>query len=847
MSLTFYDSEPSDLSDSDRPDAPDPVQTSTKPRITLRLPSGITTFHGDSSEHKAKKEKKKHKHKEHKEHKAHKEHKEKKHKKHKKKHTRTEESDIDVADDAPDAEQRIEPITLNHYTSGKPVFADSLEPTVVEHQTSFGGKRPYPFPQDDREDGEDDDVNYGQDNEDEGDFDDEDADGGDDENENENDYGYPSAMDQVDSTGVIIRRSEQPSESQEQAGANFNVHIPKRKGRPPKNKAQRSWEPKKKSLRAVCDKLLDMFIKKDAYGFFWHPVDTNIVTDYLQVIKQPMDFGTMRQKLHSKDPQSRYTSMDEFKADFELVIKNAKTYNAPQTPYWKSADKIGEYGLRAIEREAKNVGSAEELSMQERQNSQLGAKSIKKPRSGSISFKFPHGKDEEVDILGLEGGGSAGTPGTTGNATPRDIMSELEARKRDSPTPSRTPIPGMGTLTSVRNKRREEKKKKSGAVFGWIYGSDGSVVGVNGVNDPVSLIPSAPLHGSAPMVAAINPTTLPSVTRSTEEVRTLQERPANYFDYGPMTTMEPDTSTFSALTLQESNFVFHVFGEEPQEAYLRSLHDFAEDIGSGDEMGSKEYQEQRQELLKDIDDSAEKWTRGAWVIVRQVLDLLKGTGKEKAFELLETELGRIHVQEVLEAIQKDPTAADAKSSSNSTEEGMIDKILKDNVTLFRQLTAEQAAKDPSVASNLHDRLMILAKLAAQSSQSTSSDTSSTTGNAPLAPISSPSNITATAAATSSPTLHQQTQQFLNNTSPTMKATSPNPPQPTLISSQQNTDPALTQVYSPQQFAQIQAQLASRPNLNTRQLTTTCPQCGSTQIVGAGQDNRRRCTACGIVL
>jgi hypothetical protein len=49
--------------------------------------------------------------------------------------------------------------------------------------------------------------------------------------------------------------------------------------------------------------------RKDAYGFFLKPVDTTLVPDYLSVIKNPMDFGTMREKV----VRNMYKSIDDFK------------------------------------------------------------------------------------------------------------------------------------------------------------------------------------------------------------------------------------------------------------------------------------------------------------------------------------------------------------------------------------------------------------------------------------------------------------------------------------------------------------------------------------------------------
>ena len=85
------------------------------------------------------------------------------------------------------------------------------------------------------------------------------------------------------------------------------------------------------------------FDRRDSYGFFLNPVDTNVVPDYATVIKNPMDFSTMRKKLKAH----QYHRMDQVRHDFMLIVTNAKTYNAPNTIYWKNADKLQNYGLKA--------------------------------------------------------------------------------------------------------------------------------------------------------------------------------------------------------------------------------------------------------------------------------------------------------------------------------------------------------------------------------------------------------------------------------------------------------------------------------------------------------------------
>jgi hypothetical protein len=48
--------------------------------------------------------------------------------------------------------------------------------------------------------------------------------------------------------------------------------------------------------------------RKDDYAFFLAPVNLEKVPGYMDLIKQPMDFGTMADKVY----KSKYRSLDEF-------------------------------------------------------------------------------------------------------------------------------------------------------------------------------------------------------------------------------------------------------------------------------------------------------------------------------------------------------------------------------------------------------------------------------------------------------------------------------------------------------------------------------------------------------
>ena len=60
---------------------------------------------------------------------------------------------------------------------------------------------------------------------------------------------------------------------------------------------------------------------------------------YLQVVKNPMDLGTMKAKLG----QGLYKDPSAFEQDFRLIISNAKLYNAPKSYPYEEAEKLEAY------------------------------------------------------------------------------------------------------------------------------------------------------------------------------------------------------------------------------------------------------------------------------------------------------------------------------------------------------------------------------------------------------------------------------------------------------------------------------------------------------------------------
>ena len=79
------------------------------------------------------------------------------------------------------------------------------------------------------------------------------------------------------------------------------------------------------------------------------------VPDYLDHIKHPMDFATMRKRLEAQG----YRTLGELEEDFDLIVDNCMKYNAKDTVFYRAAVRLRDQGgvvLRQARRQADGVG-----------------------------------------------------------------------------------------------------------------------------------------------------------------------------------------------------------------------------------------------------------------------------------------------------------------------------------------------------------------------------------------------------------------------------------------------------------------------------------------------------------
>ncbi|XP_028282083.1 bromodomain-containing protein 9 isoform X2 [Parambassis ranga] len=119
----------------------------------------------------------------------------------------------------------------------------------------------------------------------------------------------------------------------------------------PGDRPVRACRTQQESETTPRQQLLEHFLRqlqrKDPHGFFSFPVTDAIAPGYSVIIKHPMDFSTMKDKIRNNE----YNTVTEFKADFKLMCDNAMVYNRPETVYYKAAKKLLHTGFKMMSKE----------------------------------------------------------------------------------------------------------------------------------------------------------------------------------------------------------------------------------------------------------------------------------------------------------------------------------------------------------------------------------------------------------------------------------------------------------------------------------------------------------------
>ncbi|KAF9976942.1 hypothetical protein BGZ73_007452 [Actinomortierella ambigua] len=303
------------------------------------------------------------------------------------------------------------------------------------------------------------------------------------------------------------------------AGATTTAAKPSRSGKRTKTSSRRHGTPKlqspappkRKNIAQICHKLLDGLFRKDHYSLFSAPVDVQQVPDYALIIKHPMDLSTMR----SKVDRGFYPKLDLFLEDFKLICDNCKVYNAPDTLYYKQAQKLWEWGSKIIEKERKAVQDIEEelakLQIPVKEEETLDVDGLGDqlqqqhhhhqhvPHQHTYQHTFqlqPPQQQQQIQQQQQQ-------PYQQQQQQPQSSYSRNPIMSFDEPLDSPTSMAtDMNIRTPQQYRRSKRVKYKRDGTIQLSYSTDGSI-DPSSHPDPWSLVPLGREYGAAPMVTPI--------------------------------------------------------------------------------------------------------------------------------------------------------------------------------------------------------------------------------------------------------------------------------------------------------------------------------------------------------
>ncbi|KAF2209356.1 hypothetical protein CERZMDRAFT_47442 [Cercospora zeae-maydis SCOH1-5] len=139
--------------------------------------------------------------------------------------------------------------------------------------------------------------------------------------------------------------------------------------------------------RFLQDKMKNLKKTKNSLPFL-HPVDPVAlgIPTYLDIIKQPMDLGTMEQKLKS----GQYGCVQDFATDFNLIIHNTRTFNGPEHAVTQAGMAMEAYFRKMME----TVPSGDQPTSHKTQPK----KASPKPPAPARPYAKPKRKEHQMEL-----------------------------------------------------------------------------------------------------------------------------------------------------------------------------------------------------------------------------------------------------------------------------------------------------------------------------------------------------------------------------------------------------------------------------------------------------------------
>ncbi|CDQ84948.1 unnamed protein product [Oncorhynchus mykiss] len=323
-------------------------------------------------------------------------------------------------------------------------------------------------------------------------------------------------------------------------------------------------------LQEALSQLIRQLQRKDPSAFFSFPVTDLIAPGYSTIIKRPMDFGAMKDKVKNE----YYQSLEELKVDFRIMCENAMIYNKPETIYHKAARKLLHSGMKILRPER-----LESLRQSIEFMADLENPANRSSKTGEVG-------NSSMDQC--KDGPSPTDPSETTQSAPNTprcfckLHCWLRACKKDNDSKDE-----VSKVVSQAEKELEEIRKLIDDSGGKLSNrgleseldferrkSDGSTT--LAILNPVDLV--AGDVGYCPVKLGMMSNRLQSginTLQGFKEDKRNMVTPVSYMNYGPYTSYAPAyDSSFANIGKEDSDLIYSFYGEEASLQGSESLSEF---------------------------------------------------------------------------------------------------------------------------------------------------------------------------------------------------------------------------------------------------------------------------------
>uniref|UniRef100_A0A672PSI2 Bromodomain-containing protein 7-like n=1 Tax=Sinocyclocheilus grahami TaxID=75366 RepID=A0A672PSI2_SINGR len=306
-------------------------------------------------------------------------------------------------------------------------------------------------------------------------------------------------------------------------------------------------------LQEALSQLIRQLQRKDPSAFFSFPVTDLIAPGYSLIIKRPMDFSTMKEKVKKE----QYQSLEELKLDFRVMCENAMIYNKPETIYYKAAKKLLHSGMKIL--------STERLDSL-KQSIEFMA---------GLQTSSSHSAEDEGGTSDAAKENSSVMDTSDNSQSPRVGHKDTPSRdsKDDAKSQAEKDLEEIKKIVEVSGGKLSNRSLQCALEFERRT-SDGSTT--LGILNPADLSAGDP--GYCPvklgMMGGRLQTGINTLQGFKEDKRNMVT-PVAYMNYGPFSSYAPTyDSSFANISKEDSDLIYSFYGEDNSQPESESIADY---------------------------------------------------------------------------------------------------------------------------------------------------------------------------------------------------------------------------------------------------------------------------------